>query len=121
MSKRVLVVEDDKDILMSVRELLESRGYIVDTASNGLLALRLLKKAQPPPALIVLDYMMPEMNGAEFRAAQEQDARIAPIPVLLMTADGSPDIKKIRIGARGYVKKPLDVDKFFAAIDACLS
>ena len=120
MSIRLLLVEDDKDILISARELLENHGYIVDTASNGVLALRLLNKAQPLPALIVLDYMMPEMDGAEFRAAQEQDARLAAIPILLMTADANPDIKQIKIGARGYIKKPLDVDKFLAAIENCL-
>ena len=120
MTTRILLVEDDKDILSSVRELLESHGYIVDTASNGMRALRLLKKAQPLPDLIVLDYMMPQMDGAEFRVAQERDARIAAIPILLMTTDANPDIKQIRIGARGYIKKPLDLGKFFAAIEACL-
>ncbi len=116
MSKKILIVEDDKDILITLQELLESAGYIAETANNGIVALENLRLAQVLPDLILLDYMMPEMDGLMFRSEQEKNPRIASIPILLMTADAHPDVKQMQIGARAYIKKPLDIDKFLAAI-----
>ena len=120
MTTKILIVEDDIDILVTIKELLESQGYVAETAHNGMDALEVLKKTMTLPDLILLDYMMPEMDGATFRVEQERDSRIASIPILLMTADARPDEKQIQIGARGSIKKPFDIDMFLASIKKCL-
>lgn len=118
--RKILIVEDDEDILQAVQELLQIEGYAAETAINGAVALTRLKSEDSLPDLIILDYMMPEMNGAAFRFEQDKDPRLAPIPVLLMTANAYPDVKQKQIGAKAYVRKPLDIDKFLSAVDGCL-
>jgi CheY-like chemotaxis protein len=118
--KKILIVEDDRDILLTIQELLEGTGYETLVANNGVVALDVLKKTERLPDLIVLDYMMPEMDGGAFRAEQEKDPRLATIPILLMTAYAHPDVTQMRIGAKAYVKKPLDLEKFLSSIETCL-
>lgn len=110
MQDQILVVEDDKDIRKNLKRLLESEGYAVDVAENGQIALDVLKGAATLPAVIVLDLMMPVMDGFEFREHQQSTARIANIPVLIMTADGRCDEKKIRAKAAAALRKPADAD-----------
>lgn len=62
--------------------------------------------------MILLDLMMPVMDGFQFRAEQEKDERLAQIPVLLMTADSNAEIKAMEIGAKGYLRKPVSADTF---------
>lgn len=121
MNKKILIIEDDKDILETLQELLESQGYLIALAENGLDALKVLRDSLQLPDLILLDYMMPEMDGASFRVEQIKDRRISEIPVLLMTADAHPDLKRAQIGARDFVKKPLDIDKFLASVEKCIN
>ena len=109
--KKILVVEDDKDIQDSVVELLESEGFETICANNGREALQILKDtAQNLPDLIILDLMMPVMDGFEFREEQKRDPRIANVPIVIMSADGNIEPKKHKIDAKAYIKKPLDVD-----------
>src|SRR6476661_1385409 len=88
----VLVVEDDDDTRDSLQELLGNEGYAVLAAANGAAALSLLRAAPrartPPCDLVILDLMMPVMNGWDFRARQRADPTLAGIPVLLMSAGG---------------------------------
>ena len=121
MRKRILVVEDDRDILNILQELLVSEGYDTVTASSGLKALEILNKSEKLPDLIIIDFMMPEMNAVEFRAEQKKNPRFSAIPIFLITADARPDQKHLQIGARAYMKKPLELTKFLAAIEKCLS
>jgi len=106
---KVLVVEDDKDIRRSVRMLLESEGYTVAVAGNGAEALAVLKSSPVMPAVIVLDLMMPVMDGFQFRIEQAKVPVYAKIPVVIMTADGHIDDKKVRANAAGALKKPADI------------
>jgi CheY-like chemotaxis protein len=106
----VLVVEDDEDIVENLKLLLESEGLRVDSAPDGRAALDALARADHLPSVILLDLMMPVMDGFEFREAQLADPRIASVPVVLMTADGHLSAKTARIGAAGAIGKPFDID-----------
>ena len=121
MNKKILVIEDDKDILVTIKDVLEFSEYVVELASNGRLALQILKEAKTLPDLIILDYMMPELNGEEFRVEQLKDKKIASIPILLMTAHYHGSSLCAKTGALSYVKKPLDMDCFLEAVDKCVS
>lgn len=114
-TKKILVIEDDDAIQISVKELLEDAGYAVDCVYNGQQALDTLQSGSLP-SLILLDLNMPLMNGYEFRRQQERDARIAQIPVVIMTADGQIASKRYQIGAVGFVKKPFEMGAFLEAI-----
>lgn len=114
--KSILIVEDDRAIAESLKELLETEGYRVHCATNGKKALELLRAGGKYPNLIVLDLMMPQMDGYQFRAEQEMDPLLAHIPVVLMTADGQIEAKTYKIGAKAYLNKPLDIDQVLAAV-----
>ena len=101
----ILVVEDDQDIRCSVRDVLELEGYFVQTAENGQIGLELLHKMEPP-CLVLLDLMMPVVDGLEFLQKKRADIKIAPIPVVIVSAiaersKAEPDTP--------YIKKPIDI------------
>jgi CheY-like chemotaxis protein len=107
--RRILIIDDDVDILSSVIQILRTEGYAAAGAENGLDAMRLLH-AGPKPCLILLDLMMPVMNGWQFCAKKEQDPAIAEIPVVVISGDGGIDRKAASVGAAGYLKKPIELD-----------
>ena len=85
MSRAVLLIDDDEAIRLSLGEFLGEHGFSVLTACHGAEALDLLKKVDPP-ALILLDFMMPVMNGNEFLAAMRADSALRGIPVVILSA-----------------------------------
>ena len=101
----VFVVDDDDGIRRTVVTQLRLAGYEVASAGNGREALEYLR-AHPPPAVILLDMSMPEMDGWSFRIEQLKDARLAMIPVIVCSAayDPAPAAKLVR--ANGYLVKP---------------
>lgn len=115
--KPVLIVEDDKSIRDALQELLQSEGYTVITATNGHKALTFLRSTDTLPGIILLNLMMPVMNGIQFRAEQESDARLGGIPVILMTADRNIESKRMKIGARGFIRKPFEIDDVVKKIE----
>ena len=86
--KRILLVEDDADIRLQVVLALELEGYEVVQASNGKEALALLRSSSPEglPCCIILDLMMPVMDGWEFRRRQREDPALASVPVVVLSA-----------------------------------
>ena len=82
----LMIVEDDADISEALAEALEDHGHTVIVAADGQEALDKLRAAAVLPRLILLDLMMPVMDGWQFRAAQRQDANLAEIPVVLLSA-----------------------------------
>jgi CheY-like chemotaxis protein len=82
----VLVVEDDPDIRATICEALEDNGYATAGAGNGVEALAYLRSAAEKPCLILLDLMMPVMDGQTFRAEQRADPAFADIPVVVISA-----------------------------------
>ena len=109
----ILVVDDDPDIRDSLREVLEDEGYTVNTVGNGREALDYLHRS-PRPCVILLDLMMPVMDGWQFRREQKQDAAIATIPLIVITATGK---RPVLIDADELVMKPLDLGRLFEAIE----
>ena len=115
----ILIVEDDADLRDSLADLLMEEGYQVAGASNGQEALDYLRHAAPP-CLILLDLMMPVMNGWEFRAAQEQDPSLSSIPVIVVSGQGRMQRHSVDLHAVEFVDKPINVDQLLkAVIRAC--
>ena len=116
--KSVLVVEDDATTRKALALVLQDEGYAVTGVANGHEAL--LQLRQPPlPDLILLDLMMPVMNGWEFRKQQIQDPGLKSIPVLIVSSDAGVPQKAAALGARDYLIKPVDFDELLAAVQRC--
>lgn len=115
--KHILVVDDEFKIRKLLRAYLEREGYEVSEAQNGLVALELAQ--QDKPDLIILDLMMPEMNGYDFLRAQPQ---IATIPIIMLTArdEESDEILGLELGADDYVTKPVKMRSLMARVRAML-
>jgi CheY-like chemotaxis protein len=113
MQPAVLIVEDDSDLRSMMDQLLHLEGFAPITAINGLDALRLLKSGLRVDA-IVLDLMMPVMDGWAFRRAQRLDPAIADIPVIVLTA--APNIRHDELAAAAVFPKPLPFEAVLAAV-----
>ena len=112
----VLLVEDDEDVRATVAAILAEEGFAVVGACDGDEALRYLRAAGEMPRLILLDLMMPVMDGWAFRAAQLADARLAKIPVVILSAASDVDKHAAQLHV-DYLAKPLDVPLLIDAIE----
>lgn len=117
----ILVVEDDRDIRESVTEVLEDEGYVVTAAADGREALDRLQSASPPPALILLDLMMPVMSGYQFREEQLKLPAYAGIPVLIVTADVNARAKVESLKAAGFMQKPVKIQPLLDLVEQLLA
>jgi signal transduction histidine kinase len=113
---RVLLVEDDEALRDSVSAVLTDAGYLLSTCDNGRDALAHLKAN--PADIVVLDLMMPIMNGWEFRTAQREDLAIADVPVVVISADRS--AKASAVHADSYVRKPFRAGDLLHEIERVL-
>jgi diguanylate cyclase (GGDEF)-like protein len=120
MSERVLVADDDPDILTVVKVNFELDGFEVDTAVDGEDALH--KAAGNPPNVIVLDIMMPRMDGLTALHRLRSQAATANIPIILLTARGLPEdrVRGLELGADDYITKPFDIIELAARVRAVL-
>ena len=114
-NKKLMIVEDSMDIQLILKDLFTGEGYDVACASNGQEALDLLKSLEDLPQLILLDLMMPVMDGFQFRDEQTKDSRFSKIPVFIMSADTNIQTKKIKTAATQAFKKPVDIDQLLEA------
>ena len=105
----ILVVDDDPDIRDSLSDILTEEGYRVSGARNGREALDYLQN-QTRPSLILLDMMMPEMDGWSFRLEQQKLPELASIPVVILSAHGNVRDAALALGAADYLRKPLSID-----------
>ena len=111
----ILLVEDDFVLRGSLAAVLQTEGYRVECAANALEALRRLER-QPTPSLILLDIMLPYMDGLEFRGLQLAAPALADIPVIVITAVGvRPDVAA-ELGLRQTFFKPLERQRLLDAI-----
>jgi len=108
----ILVVDDDRGAMEALSDILEYEGYRVERAQNGLQALEQLKETRPGPNLIILDLLMPVMDGWEFRMRQKEDPALAHIPVLVVTAIAA----TAGIDAAGVLRKPIDIDALLRTV-----
>ncbi|HEX3477478.1 MAG TPA: response regulator [Kofleriaceae bacterium] len=115
--RRILVVEDDVRNVFALANLLEPCGAVVDIARNGREALDRLA-ARPDVDLVLMDIMMPEMDGLEATRQLRQDPQFARLPVIALTAKAMADDRErcLAAGASDYIAKPLDVDKLLSLV-----
>lgn len=110
MSRSILLVEDDLDVREATTEVLQDAGYKVVSAVHGGEALDYLRRAEELPGLILLDLMMPIMDGWQFRVEQEKDPRLATVPVVVMSAVAAGQEKARPIRPAAYLPKPVELD-----------
>jgi len=106
----VLVVDDDADIRMTIRDVLSDQGFTVACAANGREALEMLISGQSKPALILLDLTMPEMDGWTFRQEQQKVPRLAQIPVVLFSGHHDAARAAQSLNAVALMAKPLRLE-----------
>jgi CheY-like chemotaxis protein len=114
MKMTVMIVEDDHDIRVTLREALEHEGYFVISVTNGASALELLAQTTPPD-VILLDINMPIMNGDQFLAVIKTDPKLSKIPIIQMSAG----TKQRRDGTCCSISKPVDLEEVFRLIETC--
>ncbi|KYK27613.1 chemotaxis protein CheY [Thermoplasmatales archaeon SG8-52-1] len=110
MSKKIMVVDDEPDILTTVGQMLEMSGFDVIRANSGKECIKKLTQSSANPDLIVLDIMMPEVSGWDVAAKIKENPRWNKIPIVFLTAKG--DVMSIGMGgmtSEDYIVKPFDI------------
>ncbi len=119
LSQRLLVVDDRPDNLFLIQSILEGAGYQVELASSGAEALHQIEST--PPALVLLDVMMPDVDGYEVTRRLRHVSDMPFIPILLMTAYDQPSVVKgLDLGADDFVRKPIEVEELLARVRSLL-
>ena len=113
MSATIFIVEDDLDTREMLARFLELEGFAVESAENGKLALERLGGGTRA-CVILLDLMMPVMDGWQFRQAQVQNEALANIPVIVVSAAGRDRLE--RIDADAYLAKPVDLEELLRCV-----
>jgi len=116
MTRFVLVVDDDRDIRDSLVELIEDQGYRAIGAGNGVEALEVLRTCAAPPCLILLDLMMPLMDGREFREHQVGNPAWRDIPVIVVSAYNDVEDQARALGV-DHMRKPLAMRPLIEAVE----
>ncbi|HEY65944.1 MAG TPA: response regulator [Caldilineae bacterium] len=121
MAKTILVVDDEPDVQQLLNLILTRAGYQVSTANDGIEALS--EVGRTPPDLILLDIMMPGMDGYEVLQRLRSDPATAHIPVIILSAKGDVQdrVKGLRLGADDYIPKPADPNELIARVEAVLA
>ena len=114
---RVLVVDDDTEIRETIIELLEEAGYEAVGAADGLQALEQLRDPADRWCMVLLDLMMPNMDGRTFRAEQLQDPQLAPIPVVIVSAMTDVAEAAEELGVAAHVTKPVRLQRLVQIVD----
>ncbi|MUH01632.1 response regulator [Scytonema sp. UIC 10036] len=118
-AKRILVIDDTPDNLYLLETVLVEEGYVVEVASNGKTGLAMIEAS--PPDLVLLDAMMPGINGYEVTRRIRENKQLPFIPILLITAYIEADIPEgLNLGANDFLRKPIDYDELMARIKAFL-
>ncbi len=120
MAKRILVVDDDENILSLERTILEQKGFVVTTATGGAEALKLL--GEEDFDLVLLDVMMPEIDGFTVCRRIKEEPRTKEIPVIFLTAKGGGEAlaEGVESGAIMYIKKPFPANKLLTIVNTML-
>ena len=110
----VLIVEDDEDLREMMAQLLTLEGFDAAIVANGREALEYLHHNSTVPDVILLDLMMPVMDGWEFRRRQKADPALAPVPVIVLSA--LDQTRAANLDATAFLKKPLDFDRLLTLV-----
>jgi two-component system response regulator MprA len=111
----VLVVDDDRDLREMVAIALHLHGWKVDTAPGGRAALELLRAGMRPDVLL-LDMMMPDLDGAEFVALVRADPKLSSLPIVVLTGDPQAPVRLESLRIEGYLRKPVELATLVAAV-----
>jgi two-component system chemotaxis response regulator CheY len=114
-AKTVMVIEDDRECLEAVTDVLRHHGYAVVPVKNGLEALRHLE-TNPPPDLILLDLMMPVMDGWQFLTEQKSRTSLARIPVALLSGERDLARRASELSLAGYIQKPVKLHELLSMV-----
>lgn len=120
MTRRILIVDDEPNIVISLEYLMRREGYDVSIAADGEAAIA--AAAEAPPDLVILDVMLPRMNGFEVCRRLRSDARLAGLKILMLTAKGreSEVARGLDLGADAYVTKPFSTRDLVAEVRSML-
>jgi CheY-like chemotaxis protein len=114
--RTVMVVEDDHDVREVIMEILGDNGFSPLGACNGREALEVLRGSSNKPCVILLDIMMPVMDGPQFRAQQRSEPGLSDIPVVVLSAHTNVEEAAREMGAAGYMKKPVHLELLLSVI-----
>ena len=118
--KKILIVEDDPSFSRAITHIIQKEGYDVASASNGMAGLRMAKEEKPD--LLILDVMLPGMDGFEICSRLRQDPLTEKLPIIMLSAKGQ-DVDKtmgLKVGASEYLTKPIDRALLLEKITALL-
>jgi DNA-binding response OmpR family regulator len=120
MSKRILIVDDEPYIVIPVEFLMRREGYEVTVARDGEAGLEAIRS--DPPDLVILDVMMPKLNGFEVCEAVRADPALASVRILMLTAKGREAEKKkgLELGADAYIPKPFSTHELVETVRSLL-
>jgi CheY-like chemotaxis protein len=116
--KAIVVVDDEFGLADVLAATLSDVGYRVHTASNGVQGLEVM--AQERPDLVLLDYMMPLLDGPGVLAAMQADPRLRGVPVVLVSAMPEAVVQKRCAGYRAFLRKPFDFEALIATVEGAL-
>lgn len=121
LPKRILIVDDEPDILFLLKQHLEKWGYEVSTATQGFEALNKIRKEMPD--LIILDLMLPGLDGFQITGMLKRDRRYNKIPILMLTARAQKKDSDtaLSLGVDGYLIKPFESESLFKKIEELLN
>ena len=119
-NETILIIEDDPSVRTLLEKSLSARGYKVSSVNDGLEGLTALESARPD--LIIVDIMMPRLDGMTFVKAIKGNADTKPIPVIFLTAKNDPKsmIDGINVGAKFYITKPFQLDELVSKVEKAL-
>ncbi|MCA9601676.1 MAG: response regulator [Polyangiales bacterium] len=115
-SRTILLVDDDRDVRETLAEILEDEGFHTHQASSGRAALDWILAADPKPALVVLDLMMPDMDGYQFVEERDRRPELRMVPVIVLTAHDVTGSSPLP-AAEAWFAKPLDMERFLEAVN----
>jgi two-component system, OmpR family, alkaline phosphatase synthesis response regulator PhoP len=120
MSKKILIIEDDPSFSRAINHIIQKEGYDVITANNGLTGLRMAQEEKPD--LLVLDVMLPGLDGFEICFRLRRDPPTASLPIIMLSAKGqdSDKVTGLKVGANEYLTKPVDRELLLEKITALL-
>jgi len=120
IKQRILVVDDEPDLVRIVKDVLEGEGYVVSAAKHAQEAFKKLKDTKPD--LLILDIKLPGMNGIDICKTVKNDDRLASIPIIMLStkADDSDKILGLEVGADDYIAKPFNPGELLARVKAVL-
>lgn len=115
MKKPIMIMDDDVDIRLTLADILEDEGYSVISVADGLEGIAALNSMTHPPGLIILDLMMPNMNGHEFLNVRKENANLANIPVAYFSADTEIHNKSVEAGVES-IRKPVNFGELLSVV-----